>query len=72
MHKEWTVEEAVDWLMTHVSGEQLRIPLSELETARQLEAKGTISVREVHSDNAGTIAAFIKLTSRVIQGLEKP
>jgi len=72
MYKEGTVEEAIDRLMADVSREELRIPLSELETARQLEAKGTISVREVHSDNAGTIAAFIKLTSRVIQGLEKP
>lgn len=72
MHKERTVEEAVDWLMAHISREQVPILLSELETARQLEAKGTISVKEVPSDNAGTIAAFIKLTPRVIQELEKP
>ena len=71
MHKEWTVEEAVDWLMAHISREELRILLSELETARQLEAKGTISVKEVHSDNAGT-AVFIQLTPRVVQELEKP
>jgi len=72
MHKERTVEEAIGWLIANNSREQLPILLSELETARQFEAKGTISVKEVRSDNAGTIAVFIKLTPRVIQELEKP
>ena len=72
MHQERTVDEALSWLVANNSREELRILLSELETARQVEAKGTISVREFTSDNAGTIAVFIKLTPQAIQRLQRP
>ena len=72
MHKGKTVDEAIGWLVENNSRGEVNILLSELETARQLEAKGTISVREVTSDNAGTIAVFIKLTPQAIQRLQRP